>query len=200
MRGVSMDMEIDASLPKLKKEGRFQALKLISKLGQISFMSQVFNGDNTVKKEVIARYLTEEAKQREQKDVESLAITPKNYKFKYKGLANREGQMVHVLQLNPRKKRVGLFKGELWLEAQSFLPLRESGRLVKNPSIFLKKVEFTRDYEIRDGLAVPSRIHSTIHTRIVGKAELDIQFANFKRQESGPITAGTAPAVQASKI
>jgi hypothetical protein len=48
---------------------------------------------------------------------------------------------------------VGLFKGELWVDADTFLPLRESGRFVKNPSVFLKKIEFVRDYEIKDGIA-----------------------------------------------
>ena len=36
-----------------------------------------------------------------------------NYKFKYKGMATNDGRTVHVFQLTPRKKRVGLFKGEL---------------------------------------------------------------------------------------
>ena len=29
------------------------------------------------------------------------------------------------------------------------------GSFVKNPSVFLKKVEFVREYEIHDGVAIP---------------------------------------------
>jgi hypothetical protein len=35
LRGLSMDVEIDASLPKLKKKGTLQALRYISRLGEI---------------------------------------------------------------------------------------------------------------------------------------------------------------------
>ena len=58
-----------------------------------------------------------------------MSLTPKNYKFKYKGQAERNGYTVHVFQVSPRKKMVGLFKGELWVDAKSYLPVRESGRL-----------------------------------------------------------------------
>ena len=50
---------------------------------------------------------------------------------------------------------------------------------MKNPSVFLKKVDFVREYEIRDGLALPTRIESRVDTRLVGLAELDIRFSNF---------------------
>jgi hypothetical protein len=180
LRGASMEMEVEASLPRLKKTGRLQALRRISEIGRITYEVLKFEGDGTVKKNVIARYLAAETEAAEKKDdKQSLAITPANYKFKYKGERELRGRMAHVFELNPRKKRVGLFKGELWVDAETFLPLRENGRFVKNPSIFLKRVEFVRDYEIRDGVAVPREIQSTVDTRLVGKAELLIHFSNL---------------------
>jgi len=41
-----------------------------------------------------------------------------------------------------------------------------------------------RDYEIRNGIAFPSHIQSTVDTRIVGRAELEINFSNFTREDS----------------
>jgi hypothetical protein len=64
------------------------------------------------------------------------------------------------------------------------MPVRESGQFVKTPSVFLKKIAFVRDYEIRNGIAFPSHIQSTVDTRIVGKAELEINFSNFSRDSS----------------
>jgi len=132
LRGTSMEVEIEASLPKLKKHGHLQALRRISRLGRISYEFIHFEGDKSIKSDVIARYLTADT-QTEASDG-SLAITPANYKFKYKGMATNDGRTVHVFQLTPRKKRVGLFKGDLWLDAETCLPVRESGRLVKLPS------------------------------------------------------------------
>ena len=178
LRAATMEMEIEASLPRLKKSGRLRALRRISDLGRITYEALRFEGDNTVKKGVIARYLNAEVKASEPDDKkESLAVTPENYKFKYKGERDLDGRRAHLFEVKPRKKRVGLYKGELWLDAGTCLPLRESGRFVKNPSIFLKRVEFVRDYEIRDGMSIPRQIRSTVSTRLVGKAELLIRYS-----------------------
>ena len=182
LRGVQMEIDIDAKLPRLSKHGTLRALRTISKLGLITFKSLGFSGDDTVKKEVIARYLSAES---EARDSGSLAITPANYKFKYKNTQQRDGRLVTMFQITPRKKNVvGLFKGELWMDTETGMPLRESGQLVKNPSIFLKKIAFVRDYEIRDGIAYPKHIESTVDTRLVGRAELSINFSNFTREEN----------------
>jgi hypothetical protein len=192
MRGASMEVEIEASLPKLKKHGRLHALRRISRLGRVSYEVIHFEGDNTIKSSVIARYLAADA-QAQADDGSLLAVTPANYKFKYKGLFAKDGRQVYVFQLTPRKKRVGLFKGDLWLDAGTCLPVRESGHLVKSPSVFVRRIEFVREYDIRDGLAIPAQIASTVDTRLVGKAELTVHFRNVSLADtSGPSLAAAA--------
>jgi hypothetical protein len=185
--GASMEVEIEASLPKLKKHGRLQALRRISRLGRITYEVLHFEGDKSIKNDVIARYLSADI-QAQPNDGASVAVTPANYKFKYTGMAEKEGRPVYVFQLTPRKKRVGLFKGDLWLDAETCLPVRESGRLVKLPSIFLRRIEFVREYEIREGLAVPTSIESMVDTRLVGKAELTVRFQNLSLFESSAVS------------
>lgn len=181
LRGVQMEVEIDASLPKLKKKGRLQALRNISKLGTVTYRALRFTGDDSVKKDVIARYLNTE----NQPQDNSLSITPANYKFHYHGLSTREGRKVYVFQLSPRRKAVGLFKGELWIDADTYLPVREAGKFVKNPSVFLKSWEFVREYDILDGVAVPRHIESTANIHLFGRAELNINFSNYSKSDSG---------------
>jgi hypothetical protein len=96
-----------------------------------------------------------------------------------------------VFQLQPRKKRVGLYKGELWLDSRLYLPVLEKGRLVKNPSVFFKKVDFERGFSIQDGLSVPSYITSTIDTRLVGKVELNISYSKFNQGEAAQTGGAT---------
>jgi hypothetical protein len=191
LRGASMDVDIEASIPKLKKEGRLRALRRISELGRITYEALRFDGDGTVKNQVIARYLTAEA-EAQKEESPSLAVTPENYKFKYKGLNQLNGRDVHVFEVSPRKKRQGLFKGEVWIDAATYLRVKESGSLVKNPSIFLKRVEFVRKYEIRDGLSVPLQVQSVVTTRLVGKAELTIAYSNYSVDSSARVATGTA--------
>jgi hypothetical protein len=139
-----------------------------------------------VKNEVIERYLAAEQEGRENG---SIAITRANYKFKLKGKVTQTNQLtqadqkIYVFELSPKKKKVGLFKGELWVDAATGMPVRESGELVKNPSIFLKKVAFVRDYEIQDGISVPVHIESTVDTHLIGTAELSINFSNYTHQD-----------------
>ncbi len=170
-----MQVEIEASLPQLKKHGRLHALRRISELGRITYEMLHFEGDSAVKSEVIARYLAADVKAQADDDP-SLAVTPANYKFQYKGLVADAGRHVYVFHLTPKKKRVGTFKGDLWLDAETCLPVRESGRLAKNPSFFVKRIDFVREYDIQDGLAIPRQIQSTAETRLVGKAELTVRF------------------------
>jgi hypothetical protein len=178
LAGASMEVDIQASLPKLKKQGRLHALKRISTLGRITYERLKFEGDGAIKSNVIARYLTAEA-QYQSTDESPLAVTPQNYKFKYKGRNQVDGRPVYIFQVAPRSKRVGLYKGELSIDAETFLRVQEAGYFVKNPSLFLKRVAFVRKYEIRDGISVPLQIQSVVDTRLVGKAELNIEFSNF---------------------
>ena len=179
LRGVAMQVDIDASVPKLKETGKLRALRKISKVGQITYHILAFQGDNTIKNQVIGRYL--EAEKQGQGD-QDIAITPQNYKFKFKGEKPGEnGLSVYVFQLQPSKKRVGLFKGELWLDSHTYLPVYEKGRLVKNPSVFFKQVDFERGFSIQNGLSIPSYISSTINTRLIGRVELKVNFSKVEK-------------------
>ncbi len=192
MRGQQMEVNIEAKLPRLAKRGTLRALRQISRLGQITYKALGFSGDNTVKQEVITRYLTAES---EARDNGTIAINPSNYKFRYAGRIVQGGRTMQILEITPRKKAVGLFKGELWVDSETGMPLRESGQFVKTPSVFLKKIAFVRDYEMRNGISFPSRIESKVDTRIVGPAELQIQFTNFSKQDDAADAepAGGAP-------
>jgi hypothetical protein len=183
LRGASMEVEISANVPKLKENGKLRALRMISRVGQVTYRVAAFQGPNFVKKEIIARYLDAE---RQSQDKENIDITPQNYKFHYRGeRQTSSGASAFVFQVQPRKKRVGLYKGELWLDSRLYLPVLEKGRFVKNPSVFFKKVDFERGFSIQDGLSVPSYITSTIDTRLVGKVELNINYSNFNHSDGG---------------
>jgi hypothetical protein len=177
-QGASMEVEIAGALPELKKSGKLHALRHISKVGRITYQVLGFEGDGAVKNQVIARYLSAEV-EAQKDEAPSLAVTPENYKFDYKGKVRLDGRDTYLFQVTPRKKRAGLFKGKVWIDEATYLRVQEAGYLVKSPSVFLKRVAFVREYEIRDGMSVPTRTESTVDTRIVGKAELTIDYTNF---------------------
>lgn len=176
-QGASMQVDIDASVPNLQQHGTLKALRQISKVGRVTYHVLGFQGDNTIKNQVIARYMEAEQQQRNR---QNLNVTPANYKFKFKGERRaQDGTDVYVFQLSPRTKRVGLFKGEMWLNASNYLPVVEKGRFVKNPSIFFKKVDFEQAFGVHNGASVPEHMSSTIDTRLVGKVHLNVSYSNF---------------------
>lgn len=197
LRDATMDVKIEAEMPKWHKSASLQALRIVSKLGKITYDRLKPAGDKEVQKEVVARFLNLETHPPE--GTQSYAISPANYKFKYKGLYDQNGRMVHVLQLTPKKKRENLFKGELWLDQTTYMPLHEEGKFVKSP-LFVKSIEFSRDYEIKDGIAVPKNFHGKLDTRVVGPAQIAVDYTNFARGEppAEETTAAPAPAVPAA--
>jgi hypothetical protein len=169
-------------LPKMNKTASLAAKRHIDWSGSVEYTDVLLRaGDSTVQKDIIARFMSGEVESgtldpSKEKDRRAAAITLENYKFKYRGVQEMAGRQVHVFELNPKKKRIGLFKGELWIDADTGLTVREAGRLVKSPSIFLKRVDFERRYTILDGVSVPKSLSSKIQTRFWGMAELDIEY------------------------
>jgi len=188
-RGVTMAARFAASLPRMGKQAALEARKTVMPDGQVQYDVLARDGDKTVQKDVIARYMSTEMDKAGGEGLDEIAITPENYRFKFRGQMTSDGREVLVFELNPRKKRVGLFKGELWLDAATGLPVREEGKLVKSPSVFLKDVQFAREYEIRDGKSVLKEMKTVTNTRFWGPAELEVKFTDLS-WELPPLTGG----------
>jgi hypothetical protein len=80
----------------------------------------------------------------------------------------------------------------MWLDANTFLPVLETGKLVKNPSVFFKRVEFVRDYEIQNGTAIPRHMESTIDARLVGKVNLSVNYSDIRPGQGDTVGEPTA--------
>ena len=111
VRDVAMEVDIAASLPDLKKTGELRALRRISKVGRVSYDVLSFIGDNMIKKDVIARYISAEVKSTAKENGESIAVDAKNYKFKYRGMyAQGDDWRLYLFEVKPRKKKEGFFE------------------------------------------------------------------------------------------
>jgi hypothetical protein len=191
-RGTRMEVDIDAKLPKLKEQGKLRVLKIIPRLGEITYRKLgEFVGDRTVETEVIARYLELKTDAPENA---AIAITPDNYHFRRKTIMTIGSSQIYVFELKPKKNVVGLFKGELWLDAATGMPVKVSGTLVKTPSIFLKKVVFVNEFQLQNGVAWPSHIECHVDVRVAGSADLNIHFSNIAQAEEDEKPAELAEA------
>lgn len=165
-------VQVDASLPALKKHGSMTGFKRIVKPGRIVYRGLRFTGDNVVKNQVIARFLARESNPTQQ--AADITVTPLNYLFAFNKVSDYNRLTAYVFLLKPRRKRVGLFRGELWLDAETAAPLRLWGDLVKSPSIFVRSVRFVQDYQTVHGCSEPLRLLLTTRTQIAGTAEMTV--------------------------
>lgn len=167
-------VEIDASLPKLERSGRLRAIRRLLPFAKPQYQVLEVAGDRTVRQQVIVRYLSAEM-EAAAIPASSTAITPANYNFRYKGYIGIGDAPAYIFLISPKKKSQGLIKGDLWLDGATGTVLRVSGRLVKNPSIFIRRVDVTRDTALRDGIAQMQVTHLSVDVRFVGRAELTVQ-------------------------
>ena len=165
-------VQIDASLPALKKHGSMTGFKRIVHPGRVVYHGLRFTGDNLVKTQVIGRFLGRESNPMEQAG--DISITPVNYIFKFDRVSDYNGLTAYVFLLKPRRTRAGLLRGELWLDANTAAPVRVWGDLVKSPSIFVRSLRFVQDYQTVGTCAEPLRMMVTTRTRIAGTAEITV--------------------------
>jgi hypothetical protein len=179
------NIEIDASLPKLNKNGRLRAIRRTLPAHQIEYQVLELSGDSMVNHELIARYLYAD-KRATELSTASTAITPANYEFRYVGSIQLHDDLTYMFRIIPHKKKQGLINGILWLDGDTGIAVRLSGYLVKNPSIFVKRVNVTREYCLRDGVVEARITHLLLDTRLVGSARLVVVERPSAVLETGP--------------
>ena len=167
-------IRIDASLPKLAKNGRLRAVRRLAPSGPPQYQVLETAGDPTVERQVIVRYLSADEKATGLPG-SSVAVTPANYLFRYAGTVQVGDRLAYAFRITPRKKREGLMKGVLWLDGETGTAVRQTGYLVKSPSIFIKRIYLTRENCLHDGTVEARITHVSVDTRLVGRAELVIE-------------------------
>jgi len=165
---------VKAELPDTSQQGEFELRRKFEAPHTLQFTPLHYRGDGFVKNNVIARLLQTEVDHVQKDDPALTAISPANYRFSYKGLSRVGERIVHTYQVKPHKKRPGLFKGRVYLDAHSGALVRVEGSVVKSPSFFVKHIEFWQEYADIQSFTLPTRIHSEAKARIVGRTIVDI--------------------------
>jgi hypothetical protein len=68
-----------------------------------------------------------------------------------------------------------MIRGELWIDSASGLATRKVGRFIKNPSVFVRRIDVVEDIYIRDEASYLRVTHLVIDTRLAGRAELTVR-------------------------
>jgi hypothetical protein len=199
LTGYSASTRIAAELPDTSQRGEFELKRRYIAPNQLKFTPVKFSGDGFVKSNVITRLLQSEVDHVSRGTGSQTAIVDANYKFNYKGVEALDGQLVHVFQVKPRKKRPGLFKGRIYLDVFTGSLRRAEGTLVKTPSFFVKKIEFVQDYADVGEFTFPAHVHSLAKTRLIGRAVVDVVNRDFELDPSAVAQNAAGPALGGSR-
>lgn len=159
---------IDASTPALYKESVLLAIRRTSS-NERAYLILGMDGDGAVAEEVIARYLTIE-EQMESVPRSSTLISPENYRFQFRGQVNTGSGSAYVYDITPKKRRPGLFKGQIWIDAVTGAELLVSGQLADAP-LTSGGITFVREATL-DASGYARVTHLTFAVPLLGRSEL----------------------------
>jgi len=183
---------IHAELPETKQQGEYEVKRQYSAPKSLLFTALHFTGDTFVKANVILRLMQSEVDHVQKDDGRLVAVTDANYKFSYKGLRELDGRPVHIYQLKPHKKRLGLIRGIMSLDARTGSLVRLEGVPAKSPSVFLSKIKLEQDYADFGPFTLPVHVHSEAKASIVGKTIVDVYHRDYQ------VVPGTTQAARAA--
>lgn len=171
---------IRAEIPSMSQSGEYQLRREYSAPHALEFKVIRAVGDAFVRTNVIARLLRVEVAHVEKDNPALTALTSCNYVFSHKSSGSMDGRPVYIYSVKPRVKRVGLFKGQIYLDARTGALVQVEGSTVKAPSLFIKSIRFVQQYVDVGRFTFLAHSHYEIKTRVVGRAVVDIYNQDYE--------------------
>jgi hypothetical protein len=130
---------------------------------------------------IVRRMLASEAEVA--KNYASTDFSPENYGFRFLREEELTGQPCYVLELLPRRKDIHLVHGNLWVDANTYLPRRFEGELAKAPSWWVKDLRVVFLYSEVGGMWLPTASEASANLRILGRSTMVSQDVRYKLNE-----------------
>lgn len=139
---------------------------------------------------IVRRMLASEAEVT--KDYASTDFSPDNYGFRFLRADNFMDQRCYVLELLPRRNDKYLLRGNVWVDANTYLPRHFEGELAKAPSWWVRDVHVAFVYGKVGGMWLQTGSEASANVRILGRSTMVSQDVRYKLNEV-TIAASTSP-------
>lgn len=136
-------------------------------------------GSGFVRHHVFERLMKSESEAASGKEHHDSVLTPANYTFTLLGEEDLGPYHCFVVEVAPKRKDKYLFEGKIWIDAQDFAVVRTAGHPAKNPSFWIHRVEFVRQYQKIDGFWLPLRDETIVDVRIHGRKIFTIDHGEY---------------------
>ena len=148
---------------------------------------QKTNG-STLGQMIVRRILASEAEIT--KGYASTDLSPENYDFRFLREEDVSGQRCYALELLPRRKDKHLLRGDVWVDANTYLIRRFEGQPARNPSWWVRDVHVALAYGDVGGMWLQTASKSTAKARILGPYTVVSRDVNY--QISEPVAAASS--------
>ena len=137
---------------------------------------------------IVRRMLASEAEVT--KDYVATDFSPDNYGFRFLRAEDVLDQRCYVLELLPLRKDKRLLHGEIWVDANTYLPRRFEGELAKTPSWWVRDLRVAFVYSDVGGMWLQTASEASANVRILGRSTMVSQDVRYTLNEL-IITAST---------
>ena len=152
--------------------------------GSKQFETISMTGWSGARKHVFPKLLEAEIEASQPSVRQRSRIIPDNYTFEMAGTDYSTGRPAYVIAIAPKTPNKYLMKGRIWIDADEYAIVRIEGEPAKNPSIWIKSVRFTHNYEKRGSFWFPVSDHSVTEVRIFGSTEVAIEYFDYAANAS----------------
>jgi len=142
-------------------------------------------GSGYIRSRVLRSLLEEERRLIAEGNSTHVSLSAANYRFGDESLAV-EG--LSRVAMTPRRKERALIAGHLFLRPDTGELVRVEGRLAKNPSFWVTRVEIVRSYERINDALMPVLLESTAQLRFLGRSALRMTY-EYSAIDDQPIAA-----------
>ena len=136
-------------------------------------------GSGWIRKHVFQKLLSEETEASRRGTRVSTRLIPDNYQFQIVGLDTLETGPAYVLSVTPKTANKYLIDGKIWVDASDYSIVRIEGQPAKNPSFWVRSVDFVHTYQKVGQFWFASSTHTTSEIRIFGESELRIDNSDY---------------------
>jgi hypothetical protein len=126
------------------------------------------------------------------KDYVATDISADNYDFRFIRESDLSGQRCYMLELLPRRKENHLLRGDIWVDADTYLLRRFEGDFAKPPSWWVRDVSITFVYGDVGGMWLQTATEAAADVRILGHTTMVSRDVKYRFTE--PVaTAASIP-------
>jgi hypothetical protein len=147
--------------------------------GTKTFENVSVEGSRWIRKFVFRGLMNSEAEAAAGREHHDSSITPYNYDFRFEREEDMDGYHCFVVYANPKRQDKYLFEGLVWIDSQDYAVVKIVGHPAKNPSVWIKRVDWTRRYGKVGDFWLPTQDETMTVVRILGKKHLLIDYRDY---------------------